>query len=255
MLLGIDHVVVAVRSVEAAEAELSRAVGLAFTGGGRHEAMGTYNRLAFLGDTFVELIGVFDRGLVEAAGGSFPVGRRPTRSSRPGGEGLVTFAVASDDVAGDVALLRGPGLADRRAARGLTDTPGRRGRPVVDRVPAGPRPGAAAVPHRARARRAPSGVHAARAARAAFRHPGGGRVRLATLELPVRDAEAVADRYAKELGIAFSEGWRAAIGDQSIELVPDGSEPVVELAVEPGTPAIDALHLGIRWRRVVQPVA
>ena len=62
MLLGIDHLVVAVESVEAAAEELDGELGLAFTGGGRHEAWGTYNRLAFLGDTFVELIGVFDRG-------------------------------------------------------------------------------------------------------------------------------------------------------------------------------------------------
>ena len=30
-------------------------------GGGRHEALGTYNRLLWLGDTYLELIGVFDR--------------------------------------------------------------------------------------------------------------------------------------------------------------------------------------------------
>jgi len=48
MLLGIDHLVVAVESVDGAAEELERELGLAFTGGGRHEAWGTYNRLAFL---------------------------------------------------------------------------------------------------------------------------------------------------------------------------------------------------------------
>ena len=62
MLLGIDHLVIAVRDPDAAAAALERDLGLAFTGGGRHEAWGTFNRLAFLGDTYLELIGVFDRG-------------------------------------------------------------------------------------------------------------------------------------------------------------------------------------------------
>ena len=58
----------------------------------------------------------------------------------------------------------------------------------------------------------------------------------------------MADAYGKELGIAFSEGWRAAIGDQSIVLVPDGAGPVVELTGEPGTTPLDAVRLGVRWR-------
>src|SRR4051812_50126715 len=59
MLTGIDHVVVAVLSVEAAAETLERELGVAFSGGGRHDAWGTYNRLAFFGDTSLELIGVF----------------------------------------------------------------------------------------------------------------------------------------------------------------------------------------------------
>jgi hypothetical protein len=53
VLLGIDHLVIAVRSVEAAAEILERDLGLAVAGGGRHETMGTHNRLAFLGDTYV----------------------------------------------------------------------------------------------------------------------------------------------------------------------------------------------------------
>ena len=53
---------------------LEAALGLAVTGGGRHELGGTFNRLAFLGDTYLELIGVFDRS---ARRGARCLARRP----------------------------------------------------------------------------------------------------------------------------------------------------------------------------------
>jgi hypothetical protein len=90
---------------------------------------------------------------------------------------------------------------------------------------------------------------AARATRAAFRHPGGGRVRLTALELPVADALEVAHEYGRVLGIAFTESWRSAIGSQSIVLRPGGELPVVELAGEPGTAPLDVVRFGVRWRR------
>ena len=60
MLLGIDHLVIAVPDPDAAAADLEAALGLAATGGGRHERAGTFNRLIFLGDAYLELIGVWD---------------------------------------------------------------------------------------------------------------------------------------------------------------------------------------------------
>jgi len=38
---GIDHVVIAVPDPDTAAAELTEAVGIAFTAGGRHEGLGT----------------------------------------------------------------------------------------------------------------------------------------------------------------------------------------------------------------------
>ena len=63
MLLGIDHLVIAVADPDEAAAELEREVGLACSGGGRHPSWGTHNRLAWFGDTYAELIWVFDRSL------------------------------------------------------------------------------------------------------------------------------------------------------------------------------------------------
>ena len=76
---------------------------------------GTFNRLVWLGDTYLELIGVFDRALAERSwiGG-------PTVRALDAGGGLATWAVATDDIDGDVARLndgrRRPGRADRRRA-------------------------------------------------------------------------------------------------------------------------------------------
>src|SRR3954452_16679990 len=108
MLTGIDHVVVAVRSVEAAAETLERELGIAFTGGGRHDAWGTYNRLAFFGDTYLELIGVFDADRVRSAQGS-AVSRATLNRLDAGDEGLVSYALASNAIADDAARLRDDG--------------------------------------------------------------------------------------------------------------------------------------------------
>ena len=70
--------------------------------------MGTYNRLAFLGDTYIELIGVFDAALVRSSS-SFAVGNAALAHLERRGEGLATYALATDDVVRDVARLRAAG--------------------------------------------------------------------------------------------------------------------------------------------------
>ncbi len=187
MITGIDHLVVAVRSVEAAAEALERDLGLVFTGGGRHEAMGTYNRLAFLGDTYLELIGVFDAALVRSST-AFAVGRAALTLLESGREGLATYALATDDVAEDVARLRAAGSPIGGAVAGSRQ---RDDGEIVRWVTAFPELGPEHAPfliehELAGAEWGPE----ARAARSAFRHPGGGRVRLVSLELPVADARA-----------------------------------------------------------------
>ena len=104
MLLGIDHLVIAVADPDAASAELEVKLGLAPGGGGRHDRLGTFNRLVWLGDTYLELIGVFDRG---AAASSW-IGAPTLRALEAGG-GLATWAIASNDLAADAAALRARG--------------------------------------------------------------------------------------------------------------------------------------------------
>ena len=250
MLLGIDHIVVAVTSVEAAAAALEHDLGLAFTGGGRHEARGTYNRLAFLGDTCLELIGVFDRSQV-LANEAFAVARATLDRLDNEGEGLVTYALATDAIAEEVAALREEGSPIGSPVDGSrTRTDGEVVRWTTAFPPdLGPAMPPFLIEHELEG--AEWGEDA-RGARASIRHPVGGAVRLATLGLPVSSPDAIADGYGRVLGIAFSEGWRVAIGDQSLVLVPGGEQPVVELAVEPGTPPLDVVRHGVRWRRVDQ---
>jgi Glyoxalase-like domain len=101
MLIGVDHLVIAVADPDAAVAELQVKLGLAPGGGGRHERLGTFNRLVWLGDTYLELISVFDR---VAAAHSW-LGAPTLRALETGG-GLATWAIASDDLAADVATLQ-----------------------------------------------------------------------------------------------------------------------------------------------------
>jgi hypothetical protein len=253
VLLGIDHLVIAVRSPEAAAEVLARDLGLAVTGGGRHEAMGTYNRLAFLGDAYIELIGVFDAGLVRSSS-SFAVGNAALAQLEARGEGLATYALASDDVRGDVARLRAAGSPIAEPVAGQRARPDGELVRWVTAFPAlGPERAPFLIEHElAGAEWGPD----ARAARAAFRHPGGGRVRLAGVELPAAGpggAAAVVREYGTVLGIAFSEGWRTAVGEQQIVLREDAGTPVVTLHGETGTEPMEVARFGVTWRRTPAP--
>ena len=248
MLLGIDHLVIAVRDPDAAAVHLEQDAGLAFTGGGRHAAMGTFNRLAFLGDTYLELIGVFDQGLVASAT-RFAVGRAAMEMLAEGREGLATYALATDDVAGDAARLRAGGsLIGEPVAGSRTRPDGGVVRWATAFPPLGPNPPPFLIEHE---HAGAEWSDEARAARQAFRHPVGGRVRMTALELPVADPAATADAYGRALGIAFSEGWQAVVGSQAVVLrvAAKGDPPVVRLAGEAATPDLDIVRSGIRWIR------
>lgn len=248
MLLGIDHLVIAVHDPDAAAAALERRAGLAFTGGGRHEHAGTFNRLAFLGDTYLELIGVFDRALVLSSR-TFAVGRAALALLDGGHEGLATYALATDDIERDVRALWAGGSAIGEPVAGSRVRPDG---DVVRWITAFPALGPDAPPFLIEHEYAGAEWgREARAARAAFRHPVGGRVRLAGLELPAPDPGAVAAAYAATIGVAFDGDRRARVAGQEIRVRPaDGGQPVVRLAGEAGAPPLDAVRLGIRWQRV-----
>ncbi|MDQ3128189.1 MAG: VOC family protein, partial [Chloroflexota bacterium] len=183
MLLGIDHVVLACADPDATATELGDRLGLAATGGGRHDALGTWNRLVWLGDSYLELVAVFDPDL---AGRSW-LGR-PVLAALERGGGLVTWAVAVDDLdemlrwAPPDAGLVGPLQGERRR-------PDER---LVRWRLAHPTALSAMAPFLIEHDRAAAEWTADdRAARADEHHPIGGRARLAGLEV-VADSPAVA---------------------------------------------------------------
>lgn len=253
MFLGIDHLVIAVADPDDAAAELERELGLAATGGGRHDALGTFNRLVWLGDAYVELIGVFDRSLAEQSW----IGA-PTLRALDAGGGLVTWAIATDDLETDVAALRaiGSDLGDpvggeRRRRDGAVV----RWRLSMPRR-LGPADPPFLIEHDAASAEWTPADHAARAAQT---HPIGGPVRLEVLELPVDDVNGTIQRFLRATGLRFRPslsggGSRDAdIGGQTLRLRPrrDGSASAVIRLAAPVAEERTADLLGCRW--VVRP--
>lgn len=245
MLLGIDHLVIAVADPDAAAAELEAAVGLAATGGGRHERMGTWNRLVWLGDTYLELIGAWDRDLAAASWVGAPTLRALADIGEATGA-LATWALASDDLSGDIGRLRAAGADWTGPVAGERTRPdGRVVRWAIASPPAlGPERPPFLIEHDVAAA---EWTPAERVERASLVHPLGGQVRLVTLELPAAPG-AVAGRsmaLLRAVGLRFrpslaGRGARDAdIGPQRLRLTPapEGTVPVVHLRVGTEGPA------------------
>jgi hypothetical protein len=90
----IDHVIYATVDLDAAAARLQRELGLTARDGGRHEGLGTVNRIVPLGGGYLELLAVADAK--EAASSEF--GRGLVARLERAGDGLLGWVVAVDDV-------------------------------------------------------------------------------------------------------------------------------------------------------------
>jgi hypothetical protein len=96
-----DHVIWATADLDAAAERLEQTHGLRAGGGGRHDGMGTHNRIVPLGRGYLELLAVADAE--EAAGSA--LGRAVTERLARVGEGLMGWAVSTDDVTAVAARL------------------------------------------------------------------------------------------------------------------------------------------------------
>ena len=92
-MLRIDHVVYAVRDLDASAVRFRTEFGLDSVVGGRHAGWGTANRIVPLGEQYLELIGLADEA--EAKATTFG---RSVLDRVAAGDGWYTIAVASDDV-------------------------------------------------------------------------------------------------------------------------------------------------------------
>ena len=219
---AIDHLVIAVADPDAAAQELEAELGLAATGGGEHPGVGTYNRLVFLGDAYLELIGIAD----EAAATRWPVGAAALRALTDGG-GFATFALVDDELETTAARLRGSGSAIGPV------TPGSRTRPDGEKVEWWTATFAELGPDRPPflIRHAYTGAEwgdEALERRRAFVHPIGTPVALAGLGLATGDAAGLAQTYERELGMSFvagPDGVTLGIGPHRVRLLPRRGAP------------------------------
>lgn len=102
MLLGLDHAIVAVRDLSAGMARLEGALGVTVTRGGEHPGRGTHNVIVRFGVQYLELISV--RNPTEAS--TDPRGRVVLEATRAG-DGLLGFAIGSDNIEADMAEASG----------------------------------------------------------------------------------------------------------------------------------------------------
>jgi hypothetical protein len=217
VLVGIDHVVLAVEDPDAAAATLADSLGLDATGGGRHDGLGTFNRLVWLGDSYLELIGVFDRGLASRSWIGGPVLAALERGE---GGGLATWAVAVDDLDGALRWLSpdagfvGPLDGERQRMDGR----------VVRWRLAHPPSLSATQPFLIEHDLAGAEWTAEeRAARADQQHQLGGRARLADLEVVTESPAVAAGRLRSTLATSAEPAGRGAVrirlGRQEVRFV------------------------------------
>src|SRR4051794_12876701 len=231
MLIGLDHVVLATPDPDAAAAELESRLGLASTGGGRHDALGTVNRLVWLGDAYLELVGVFDVALATRSW----LGKPVLAALETGSGGLLTWAVAVDDLEETLRWappdggLIGPQDGERRRPDG-TIVRWRLARPA-ELSPTAP----FLIEHDLGAA---EWTPAERAGRAEERHPLGGRARLAGLEVLTASPAIAAGRIRTLLAATVEPAGRAAVrvrlGDQEVRFVAarPAAPAVVEIVVD-----------------------
>ena len=256
MIRGIDHLVIACADPDAAANELESALGLTAVGGGRHEGMGTFNRIVWLADgSYLELIGVEDR---EAALGT-PVGAAVVATLDAHGGGLATWALRDDELEVTVnALPKGTFGPVAHGSRKRPDGELVEWWAAFPQAPLAP----AGVPFLIQ--HAYAGAEWSRAAlaeRASFRHPIGSPVILARLDLATGDPPSTAAVLHQQLRVDF---WAVAdlavadIGPHVLRLVPRGEvavPAVTTLGAEVESPRTAEL-LGMRFdvERVAYPL-
>jgi hypothetical protein len=106
VILGIDHIAIAVTDPDAAAEELAGFLDMpAGSSGGRHPAWGTRNRLLWLGDTYIELCTVDDPELAPSSW----LGK-PALAVQPGPAAII-WARSSEDHENDRQLMNDHGAS------------------------------------------------------------------------------------------------------------------------------------------------
>jgi hypothetical protein len=118
MITHIDHITIGVADLQQGLAQY-RKLGFNVLPGGVHAGKGTHNAVAWNGGEYIELLAIRDPAEYRAAsasGGAF-------ESFIAAGGGIRCIALASDDLAADVAAMRGRGIAVGDPVEGARRTP------------------------------------------------------------------------------------------------------------------------------------
>lgn len=107
MIQRFDHVVIAVRDLDAAISAY-RALGFEVSPGGRHTGRGTYNAIIRFGLDYLELLSIDDKD--EAEQGRGVAGTTLLDFFKKQEGGLVGYALATDDIQQEAARFRSTGL-------------------------------------------------------------------------------------------------------------------------------------------------
>jgi hypothetical protein len=264
MLVGLDHLIVAVADLDAAAERVSTSLGLEVGAGGRHPALGTRNRLAWWGDSYLELVEVEDAGVAVAswfgaavAGALAGVGAGGAAGARGAPVGL---ALASDDLTSDAAATRSAEVTDGQRVR----PDGRVVRWRMARPGAGgfAAPRAGGLPDRwptvfmiEHDRASAEWTDADRAERAEAVHPLGTPVRLRAVTLRMASVTGTVGRLGREFALLFRPalvggGARdASLGRQTLRIAPvRPGEPLMTIDLQGGRVARELDLLGCRWR-------
>lgn len=115
MNVRLDHLVVAARTLEEGAAWLEARLGVPVAPGGRHDLMGTHNRLLSLGaDTYLEIIAVDPRAPAPARPRWYSLDSPALRARLARGPALVHWVVRTGDL--DAARLAAPALVGEALA-------------------------------------------------------------------------------------------------------------------------------------------
>jgi glyoxalase-like protein len=231
VLLGIDHLVVATPDLDEATDRLRSELGIDAGGGGIHPGLGTANRLAWFGDTYLELVNAIDRELAAASW----LGGPTVRLLDERGGGFVGYAISSDDIDRDVTALRALGSTLAEPLAGERRRPD--GSVVHWRLAVPSLVGPTAPPFLIQHDEASAEWTATdRRARATQVHPVGGSLRLTALEIEMVDPSRVAAAYRQAVGIAF-EPWLGD-GDWTLAAIVRGQRIVLRPAEPSAEPSV-----------------
>ena len=121
MLTRIDHITVCVHDLDEGIAQFRR-LGFNVAIGGVHPGKGTHNAIAFNDEDYIELLAIRDRAEYDDAVQA-GIGDAGLADFVAAGGGLRSIMIQSDDLAADVAAMRGRGVDVSDAIEGGRRTP------------------------------------------------------------------------------------------------------------------------------------